>query len=189
MIPRGAFTWFANHAPWGLAFVFVAGVAHVATILILPHVATRNAFSRVSGLSAGPTLIANTPERAPPFHDMASVTAVCRFDLTQGPFRVRATPDGDTFLALAFHDRASQVFYATTDRAAVRGAIDILLVDARQLQRIESEDSDEAPPQELRITPPSAQGFVTIRTLIERDGDRPRAERAAQAVTCRATPS
>ncbi len=174
-------------APWALGCLFVAGIVHLTTILLMPHVATRDAYARLGGADAATTRVAQGADgaRPMPFDDPMAALAICRFDLTKGPTRIQATVDGEHFLSLAFHDRASRIFYATTDRAAVRGAIDIVLVDERQLAQIEAEDAEDATPQELRLQAPSPQGFVLIRALAERESDRARAEAAVQSVVCR----
>lgn len=176
-----------NLAPWALGCLFVAGIVHLSTILLMPHVATRDAYARLGGGPNRPTLIAADAEgvRPTPFDDPMAALAICRFDLTKGPMRIQANASGEHFLSLAFHDRASRIFYATTDRAAVRGKIDIVLLDAAQLAHLQAEDTEDSAPQELRLEAPSPYGFMLIRALVERESDRARAEAAVQAVSCR----
>ncbi len=174
-------------APWALGCLFVAGIVHLSTILLMPHVATRDAYARLGGQAGAAVAIAEDAHgaRPAPFDDSGTALAICKFDLAQGPAHIQAHVDGEHFLSLAFHDRASRIFYATTDRAAVRGKIDIVLVDAHQLAQLEAEDSEDSASQELRLLAPSRQGFILIRSLIERDSDRARAQAAVQTVACR----
>jgi uncharacterized membrane protein len=97
--------------------------------------------------------------------------------------RVAANADGDDFLALSFHARAGRVFHAITDRAAIKGKIDIVIGDARQMDALQSA-SDEASPQEVRITAPTKRGFVLVRSLARRPSDEARARDRLSSVTC-----
>ena len=65
---------------------------HLATIIILPRTATQDAYSRLAPIAPVNTVVAvpaPTPEAAPmPFMDPAFASAVCRYDLSQGPLKL-----------------------------------------------------------------------------------------------------
>ena len=71
----------------------------------------------------------------------------------------------DGFVSLSFHSRHGTVFYALTDRATTRGGFDLVVATADQLAAMEAKDTDEEPPQELRVLAPGRKGFVLARAL------------------------
>jgi uncharacterized membrane protein len=76
------------------------------------------------------------------------------------------------------------VFYATTDRSALRGKIDIAIVNVAQQEALEANDPEDEPVRELRLLAPAATGFVLLRALAERPNELPRAEARVTSVTC-----
>lgn len=178
--------------PWIVATAFVAGIVHIVSVLLMPEVAPRDAFAR---LTAAATVAETTKDgvsilsaSAPggeivPFEDPALAEGVCLFDLSRGLLRVRANADAENFLGLSFHARTGRVFHAMTDRSAIKGKIDIVVGDAHQIEALESEDED-TPTQEVRVTSPTKHGFVLIRSLAKRATDRERAEQRVRAVAC-----
>ncbi|MDE2578747.1 MAG: DUF1254 domain-containing protein [Hyphomicrobiales bacterium] len=174
-------------APWALACLFVAGIVHLSAVLMMPFVVKSDVYARLGGTNDGVTLLGDPAngKQAFPFQDPAFATGVCRFDLDAGPQRLRAAIPGDGMLSLAIYDRTGRAFYSTTDRAALRGRIDIALVSPEQLESLEASDPEDATPQELRLTPPTRTGFVVVRALIERPGMEDAAQAALRAVECR----
>lgn len=178
--------------PWALATVCVAGGVHIVSVLLMPQVAPRNAFARLSAAAQSAETTQNgvalLPRALPgaevtPFEDPAFAEGVCLFDLSKGLMRVRADADPEELLALSFHARTGRIFHSATDRSAIKGKIDVLIGDARQIEAVEGED-EEAPPQQLRVTSPTKRGFVLLRSLAKRPSDRDRAEQRLRAVSC-----
>jgi len=178
--------------PWALATVCVAGSVHIVSVLLMPEVAPRNAFARLAAAAQSaettPNGVALLPRATPgaevtPFEDSTFVEGVCLFDLSKGLMRVRADADPEDLLALSFHARTGRIFHSVTDRSAIKGKIDVLVGDARQIEAVEGED-EEAPPQQVRVTAPSPRGFVLLRSLARRASDRDRAEQRLRAVSC-----
>src|SRR5262249_35558461 len=85
-------------ALWLLGALLLAGVVHLATVLLLPRMATHDAYARVSVIAPIHTVIAippPTPEKAPmPLMAPAFNGAVCRCDLAKCrlKFSVPMTP-------------------------------------------------------------------------------------------------
>ena len=73
---------------WLLGALLLGGIVHLATILLLPNVATHDAYARVSAIAPVNAVIPvppPTPENAVmPFMDPAFATSVCRYDLSRG---------------------------------------------------------------------------------------------------------
>ena len=184
----------------GLAIVgLVAGLTHLVAILLLPDVATRDAFDLLA--ARGPRKdgaardgMALLPPARPgdtliPFRDPAAVQGLCFFDLAKAPVRVRTTVGEGRLLSLSFRTRDGRVFYSMTDRAALRGTIDIRLVTPAQLETVaDGDDEDAGLPEELRLKAPATTGLVIATALIARPGDRADAEARIKAIACKPEP-
>lgn len=171
--------------PWAIGGLLLAGIVHISTVLMIPRLAERDAYALLGGSTGGMALLPDWSEKQSiPFQDPAAVMASCRYDLDRGPTRVRYAA-GENLVTLSFHDRTGRIFYSTTDRAGLRGRIDVLLLDAQQLDALEATDPEDQTPQELRLVPPTRAGFVLARSIAERPSAKPVAMKAAQTVSCR----
>jgi uncharacterized membrane protein len=177
-----------------LCGLVLGGIVHIATILMVPWMARNDAVSRFGGLGAegraeridpdqGGTGAATGPALPIVDHDPATLIAACGFDLGEGPLRVIART-GTTPLALSIHPRGGGVAYAITDRAAIRGVLEFVVLTPAQLaDRIGREDDGESS-RELRVALTRPQGIVLARALARRPSDRTEAEALVSNVTC-----
>lgn len=167
--------------------LMLGGIVHLTTVLALPRLASRNADTRLAALADRHEVVVapQTGDAAQliPFRDPATALAICRFDLSTGPVRVKATP-GDSFMAIAFHAPTGGVFYALTDRSAARGAMDALVVTQAQLEALQATDPEDEPVRELRLVSPQRTGFVTFRTLALEPGQSGEAEALLRTARC-----
>jgi len=174
--------------PWLMAMLIVGAIVHIVSVLALPSLAPRDAFARLEALTPLNTFAPLPPTRPGaellPFEDSAIASGVCRYDLAAGPLRLRAQVVADRLLAFTFYSRQGQIFYAMTDRAALRGAIDVRVVTAAQLEALEARDPDDEPPQELRLTSATPVGFIMVRAFAAQPGDLPDARARAASVSC-----
>src|SRR5579863_368667 len=158
----------------------IAALVHIAAILIIPLTATRDAFARLTPLGpVNATIPLEQPgprARLLPYRDPAVASAFCRFDLTNGPLRVKTPADGSGFVSLSFHTRRGGIFYAITDKAATRGGLEALVVTEMQLRGLEAKDDEDTPVQDLRVVSTATEGFVMIRAFSEEPSLYPRAE-------------
>jgi uncharacterized membrane protein len=166
--------------------VIAAGV-HIVAILASPHLAEQDAFAKVQPtLTAEKAQIISSPGGENtwlPRPDPAVAVAACAFDLRNGPMRVSAKT-GPLFLSFSFHRKAGGVFFAVTDRAAVRGELEIVAMTPRQLDEARAEEDENAPSRDVRIVAPEQRGFVIVRVVAPTPSLRPQAEEAAKAVSC-----
>lgn len=181
---------YLDYLPLAAATLLIAGIVHIVSVLLMPTVAPRDAYARVLEAAGGsPTgTLLLLPPAAPgaeplPFEDPAFAEAVCVYDLSHGLLRVTATADGEDLLALSFFARAGRLYHAITDRAAIRGKIDIVIGDERQIDALQGAE-EEAPPQEVRLTAPTKRGFVLVRSFAKRPSDQARARERLKAVIC-----
>jgi uncharacterized membrane protein len=178
--------------PWAIGTILIAGIVHIVSVLLMPSVAPRDALARLSEVArkADPAQgVVMLPAMEPgaetlPFEDPSFAEAVCVYDLSKGLLRLRAAADGEDFLGLSFHASAGRIYHAMTDRSAIKGKIDIVVGDERQIGALEAEDEDGATPQEVRLTAPTKRGFVLIRSLAKRASDQDRARARLATVKC-----
>lgn len=154
---------------WTLAVVLIAGIVHISSVFLMPTVAAQNSFVRLSGVTEAPGFrrldLAKLSELALPFSDPGVVLMACRYDLRASPFRLRVDIDGEALTSLSFHSRRGIVFHTLTDRAALRGKLDVLLGTAAQIDAAEAADTDEVQTREVRLVSPSPDGIVLLRAM------------------------
>jgi uncharacterized membrane protein len=185
--------WLGEAAFYLVAASMLAALVHFAVILILPLVAERDAYSRLAAMGpVGATVAlpqAGPAERGLSYQDPAVASAFCRFDLTNGPARVRASIGRSGFASLSFHSRRGAVFYALTDRAATHGRMEAVIVTASQLRALVAQDDEDNPSEDLRIVSPTVDGFVLTRVFSELPSLYPQAAAEAASLRCAPEPA
>lgn len=179
----------------GVAIVgLVAGLTHLSAVLLLPNVATRDAYDLLASQdfrrNAMTLLAPSRPgDKLIPFRDPAAVQGLCFFDLAKAPVRVNTKTEEGRLLTLSFRSRDGRIFYSMTDRAALHGAIDIRLVTPAQLEEVTAGDDEDAGlPEELRLKSPTTSGLMVATALIARPSERADAEARIKAIECKAEP-
>jgi uncharacterized membrane protein len=171
-----------------LAVVFVAGIVHIASLLLVPRVAPADAFARLAAVAPEGSVSVlprgGSPEAVLPDRDPSMATAVCRYDLDRGPLRVSATLDDEAFVALTLHARSGVAFYGLNDRAGNDGKLELVVMTAGQLDEAQSKDAPDAPVRDVRVVAPQRQGFVMFDVL-PRIGGQAEARRALSSTSCR----
>ena len=122
--------------PWLLGLLFGAVALHLITILTLPALAPDSAYRKLA-LPRPPgekhLLARAEPENSiPAFADPFAAVALCRFDLKQGPLRLRASADGDRPLSVSVRLADGTVIYSAGDRQTPGGRFNILVVTQAQ---------------------------------------------------------
>jgi uncharacterized membrane protein len=175
-------------ALWILGGLLLGGIVHLATILLLPELATQDAYSRLTPLAplnAVAALPAPTPESAPlPFMDPAFATGVCRYDLSEGPLKFSA-PVGGAYTSLSFYTRNDVAYYAINDRAAGRRVIELDLMTPEQRGDMPGEE-DVTAADRLIVESPSLTGLVIIKVLAAEPGLLPMAQATLANAKCEA---
>ncbi|MGL4729476.1 MAG: DUF1254 domain-containing protein [Bosea sp. (in: a-proteobacteria)] len=169
-----------------LCGLVLGGMVHIATILMVPWLARSDAVSRFAETGAdgkAERIMVAPGEPAIVDLDPATVIASCGYDLTEGPLRVVARA-GTAPLALSIHPRGGGVSYAITDRAAIRGNLEIVILTPAQLADRIGRDDDGSTSRELRVTLARPQGIVLARALARRPSDRAEAEALVGDVSC-----
>lgn len=168
----------------------LGGIVHLATIIVLPQTATQDAYARLQAIvpvNATVALPSPTPERAVmPFMDPAFASAVCRYDLSQGPIKL-VVPVSPAYTSISFYTRNNIAYYAINDRAAGRRAIELDLMTVEQREEL-PDDENVTAADRLIVESPTLTGIIAIRALAPEPGLTPAAERAVAAARCMPIP-
>lgn len=172
-----------------LAGLILAAIVHIVTVLAIPALSQRDAAHAYRELGTeGHAEIVPSPGNArglPALReaDPNVVTAICSYDLSTGPMRIVART-GTLLLGLTLHRQGGGVLYAITDRAAIRGTLEFLVMtEAQRDERIAADEEGETS-RELRIVSDTEQGLIVARVLLRLPSDRADAEALATGVAC-----
>jgi uncharacterized membrane protein len=164
-------------APFAIGALLIAGIVHLAIVLLMPQIGSSHAGIRlarnaqINAMELLPPIRTGQEALPLPFADPALITAICRFDLSDGPVRLRV-PVGESFLSVTLLSPTGRVILSVTDKAATRRLLDILLVTGEQQRQLEAQDPDDEPVQEIRIRIAQSSGIALIRGLATRQTDK-----------------
>jgi uncharacterized membrane protein len=169
-----------------LGGVLLGGVVHLATVIILPRTATQDAYARLTPIAPVNTVVAlplPSPEKAVmPFMDPAFASAVCRYDLSEGPLKL-TVPVSPAYTSVSFYTRHDVAYYAINDRAAGRRIIELDLMTAAQHEQV-PEDEEITAADRLIVESPTPTGVIAIRAMAPEPGLMPVALGAVAASRC-----
>jgi uncharacterized membrane protein len=175
---------------WLLGGVLLGGVVHLVTILMLPSMATQDAYSRLTPLAPVNKVVpvpAPAPDKAAmPFMDPAFAMAVCRYDRSHAPLKF-SVPISQAYTSVSFYTRSDVAYYAINDRAAGRRVIELdLMTPEQHSDAPESEDTTAA--DKLVVESPSTTGLIVIKALAAEPGLLAAAQNTLAAAKCQPMP-
>jgi uncharacterized membrane protein len=169
-----------------LGGALLGGVVHLATVIILPRTATQDAYARLTPIVPVNTVVAlpiPSPEKAiMPFMDPAFASAICRYDLSEGPLKL-TVPVSPAYTSISFYTRYDIAYYAINDRAAGRRIIELDLMTAAQHEQV-PEDEEITAADRLIVESPTTTGLIAIRAMAPEPGVMPAAQSAVAASRC-----
>jgi uncharacterized membrane protein len=172
---------------WIMAALLLGGIVHLSTVLLLPKLASQDAYARVSAFAPVNSVIAipsPSPDKAVmPFMDPAFAVSVCRYDLSRGALKF-SVPISQAYTSASFYTRADVAYYAINDRAAGRRVIELDLMTSAQRADL-PEDEEVTRADRLIVTSPTNAGLIVIRALTPEPGWVPAARGALAAAQCR----
>lgn len=173
---------------WILGGLLLGGIVHLATVLLLPTIASRDGYVRlapVTELNKITLLPQPAPDARLPFLDPSFATAVCRYDLSAGPMKVQVmnTP---AYTSVSFYTRRGYAFYAINDRAG-RRSIELELMNAQQHAEV-PEDEETTAADRLIVESPTDEGLILIRALAPEPSAMPVVRGILAAAQCRTQP-
>lgn len=147
-----------------------AVVLHIVIVLSIPHFATHDAWSKVTGLGEAGQFypLANEPNQTGLYNRGPYLrSAICIFHAEDAP--VRITADGALpFWSLAVFDRHSNELYSMNDRSAVEREVDVTLATPIQMIALRRRTPD-ALAQSILVEVPKPDGYIVLRTIAEDD--------------------
>ncbi len=169
-----------------LGGALLGGVVHLVSVLVLPRVATLDAYSRlapITKLNAVTALPPAVPNGAPmPLMDPAFASAACRYDLSNGPLKL-TVPVSQSYTSVSFYTRNDVAYYAINDRSAGRRVIELDLMTAAQHADL-PEEEDVTAADRLIIDSPTTTGLILLKALAAEPGLMLQAQASLAAANC-----
>jgi uncharacterized membrane protein len=168
--------------------VLLGGVVHLVSVLALPRIATQDAYSRLTPMTA-PNAVTPLPLAEPgtspmPFMDPAFATAICRYDLSEGPLKL-TVPVSQAYTSVSFYTRNEIAYYAINDRSAGKKVIELDLMTEAQHNEL-PEDEEVTSADRLIIDSPTSTGLIVLKALAAEPGLMPQAQASLKAASCSA---
>ncbi|HLG80433.1 MAG TPA: DUF1254 domain-containing protein [Bradyrhizobium sp.] len=174
-----------------LAFTILAGVllglvVHLVSVLALPRIASEDAYSRLTPLTrlnaVTPLPPADPSNTLMPYLDPAFAVAVCRYDLSTGPIKLKV-PVSQAYTSVSFYTRNELAYYAINDRSAGKKVIELDLMTEKQHEDL-PEEEDVTSADRLIIDSPTATGLIVLKALAPEPGLMAQAQSSLAASTC-----
>jgi uncharacterized membrane protein len=155
-----------------LVFALLTGLVgalllHIVIILSVPHVTSRDAYSRVAaeGEAGRFVILKNKPDAA----GLASVdptlrTGVCAISLADGPVQVSSEGPVPFWSLVVYDDNSNEVF-SMIDRTSVTGDPDVVLATPAQINALRKNLPEDAS-ESILVEMPEETGFVVLRTFV-----------------------
>ena len=177
-----------------------AAIVHIAVVFSMPWLASNNSWGRLARLGSLFAVVRIEPQRTSAdgnaeasaasvqhefaFVDPAFLTASCRFTLANGPVRL-VSREAAGFWSASIYTRRGDNLYSINDRSAVGGKFDLLVGSPEQLIDTKATSPD---PNETMIPVEfvEAEGYLTIRALVDEESMRPQAEAFLRDLECAA---
>jgi uncharacterized membrane protein len=143
--------------------VLIGCVLHIVSLLAVPVLAPLDAYKRLAEFSQenSPVLLdLADPQKSLPFLDPAFTYLTCRFNLADGPVRLR-TPLPSQYVSISFYSQDGSAFFSLNDRSALGTVLDV------EMREADDEASKALPlgAGTISVTSPDQTGFVLIRAF------------------------
>lgn len=167
--------------------VVLAGLIHVVAVLTLPMLAPRDAHARLAALGPANTMI-QLPAARPGRQVMPMMApdvryAVCRYDLSNGPVRLRAEIADELWL-IAFYTPLGENFYTIIGADMKQPEVDLIIATKDQTVAEVGVDAPEAFDNVVVVSSPVMEGIALIRAPLAGPSRSAEAERALKATYC-----
>ena len=170
-----------------LGGIVLGGLVHLVSVLALPRVATKDAYSRLTQISRVNDVtmlpLAEPRNALMPFQDPAFATAVCRYDLSGGSIKL-TVPVNQAYTSVSFYTRNEVPYYAINDRSAGRKVIELDLMTAEQHADL-PEDEDVTAADRLIIDSPTLTGLIVMKALAPEPDMLAQAQTTLASSTCK----
>ncbi|MGI9354058.1 MAG: DUF1254 domain-containing protein [Rhizobiaceae bacterium] len=168
----------------------VAGIVHVATILLIPSYASNDAWAQLSddagkwsfNIVGRPGAKSRAKASRLPKLDPALNVAACVFDLKEASVRVEAGGDLP-FWSVAVFDRQGQNIYSFNDRTAIERQLLMVVVNPIQRARLRKNPIEELE-QAVVVETEATEGFILLRALQSDESWAPQVEQFLRGASC-----
>lgn len=143
-----------------------AAVLHIMIILTLPLYTGSDAWSKVINLGAENEFhMLTNQENSTGLHneDIHIQSAVCYYDLDDGPLQILADNSASMWTFGAFDSDTNEVF-SMSARSSIQGEVNFLIVTRAQILTLRSEEP-ELVSRTIAIEVTDAQGYAVIRAI------------------------
>jgi uncharacterized membrane protein len=149
--------------------------------------APRNAHARLAALGPANTMI-ELPAAAPGRQAMPMMApdvryAFCRFDLANGPIRLRAAI-ADNLWLIAVYTPEGENFYSVAGADVKRQQLDLIITAADQTVEEAGVDAPESSDEVLVVNAPVNEGIALIRAPLAGPSRATKAEEALRSTSC-----
>ncbi|MCB1386547.1 MAG: DUF1254 domain-containing protein [Nitratireductor sp.] len=144
----------------------LAGIVHIAIVLLIPQYGTRGAWAFLSGrtdLYAFSPLKAEETGSAISEVDPFFTYGICRFDLREAGLRM-AGPEVSSFWSASVFDESGAVVYSLNNRTAIDNKLDIMVISPLQGLEMREAQIDQLEAAVI-IEASIEKGFVIIRVF------------------------
>ena len=167
--------------------VVLAGLIHIAAVLTLPMLAPRDAHARLAALGPANKMI-QLPLPAPGRQVMPLMApdvryAICRYDLSKGPVRLKARIADGNWL-IAFYTPLGENYYTVVGGDLKRPDVDLIVAMSDQTVAEVGVDSPEEFDNVVVVKSPVEEGIALQRVPLPGHSRSVEAERALKATYC-----
>ena len=148
-----------------------AGIVHIAVLFLLPTLIERDAWTRLANAADLYVVTsADGSEKSQPVVDAPDPlfrAVACRFDLEDGPVRLKA--EGKVpFWSASIYDRSGQNIYSFNDRTATEGMLDFVVATPTQMIEMRKDLPAELA-SAVFVEADVGEGIVVIRSFAPDD--------------------
>lgn len=162
-----------------------AALIHIIAILAMPQWTGTDAWTRVQALGDGNRffILANEPNTTNLYNDDPHIrTAVCRFDISDGPVRITASGDVPLWTFAAYNTASNETF-SMNDRSSIGVNVDIALVTPAQMLQLR-----RAVPASLEravlVELAEPRGYAVLRAIVPEPSHEPAARTFLSGAAC-----
>ena len=169
-----------------LAGILLGGVVHLVSVLALPLIANADAYSRLKPLARVNAVVQLAPaapnDRLMPYMDPAFAVAVCRYNLSNGPIKLKV-PVSQDYTSVSFYTRSDLAYYAINDRSAGKQVIVLDLMTEAQHDAMPQDENITAADR-LIVDSPTETGLIVMKALAPEPGLMAQARASLKGATC-----
>jgi len=161
----------------------LAGVVHIVTVQLVPHVAPESAFDRLTQ-RFGPQLAFHRmpAELAPDELDPAFRYAACLFDLSSGSVSIDVELRAE-YWGISLYDEHAGLFYALNNGSAEQNRLTLLVANNAQAGRLLRTLNERNDPR-LVVSAPVRRAYAVLKLFVPTPARAAEAEERLRLARC-----